>query len=200
MQKFFITILACLLANSVFAISNINASDYEDFNNTLAGQKSITNKEFDEVVNALEKKKKDKEEKAQKKKLKKFKGESLHQNLDATIEDLPDQTIEAPEMEEQVVLFHVDVIVGDNLIEKGYYRVFAEKENGVLYLKFFQAHKLVGKLKARETDDDFGEQDIMFVKVLPHKEGVLKIIYGAIDYNAYAFIRYVEPTTDFRPQ
>lgn len=200
MHKFFIIILACLIANSCFAISNINASDYEDFNNTLAGQKSITNKEFDEVVNALEKKKKEKEDKKQKKKLKKFKGESLHQELDATIEDLPDQTLETPEMEEQVVLFHMDMVIGDKIVEKGYYRVFAEKENGVLFLKFFQAHNLVGKLKARETDDDFGEQDIMFVKLLPYKDGIMKIIYGAVDYNAYSFIRYIEPTMDFRPQ
>ena len=135
-----------------------------------------------------------------KKKLKKFKGESLHQELDATIEDLPDQSLDTPEMEEQVVLFHVDVAIGDTLVEKGYYRVFAEKEDGILYLKFFQAHKLIAKLKARETNDDFGEQDIMFVKVLPYKDGVLKIIYGAIDFNAYAFVRYIEPTTDFRPQ
>lgn len=200
MQKLLFLVMVCLISNSAFAVSNINASDYEDFNNTLSGQKSITNKEFDEVVDALEKKKKAKEEKAQKKKLKKFKGESLHKDLDATIEDLPDQTIEDPELEEQVILFHVDMVIDGKIIEKGYYRAFAEKENGVLYLKFFQAHNLVAKLKARETDDDFGEQDIMFVKLLPYKDGIMKIIYGSVDYNTYAFIRYVEPVTEFRPQ
>ena len=91
MQKLLFLVMVCLISNSAFAVSNINASDYEDFNNTLSGQKSITNKEFDEVVDALEKKKKAKEEKAQKNAIKaQPKYKSLHYIDEDDYEELPE--------------------------------------------------------------------------------------------------------------
>ena len=200
MKKFLALILSCLFMNTANAVSNINASDYEDFDSTWAGQKVITNKEFEDTMEALEAKKNEKEVKVKKKKLKKFKGESLHKELDATIEDLPDQTLKDPELEEQVVLFPVDMLIDGKIVEKGYYRAIAEKKDGEFYIYFYQSHDLKAKLKVRETEDDFGEKNIMFIKLLPHKDGVMKLIYGSIEVNAYAYLRYVEPQLDFSAQ
>lgn len=189
-----------LTSGSVWAVTNINASDYEDFDSTWAGQKVITNQEFETTMDALEEKKNKKEAKQKAKKLKKFKGGSLHKELDATIEDLPDQTVKDPNLEEQIVLLHVDAVVDGKILEKGYYRVLSEKKDGQVFLNLYQSHELKAKIRARETDDDFGEQDIMFAKIVPHKDGVLKFIYGSIEVNAYAYIRYIEPVLDFSPQ
>ena len=200
MKKFLSAILMILTSGSVWAVTNINASDYEDFDSTWAGQKVITNQEFETTMDALEEKKNKKEAKQKAKKLKKFKGGSLHKELDATIEDLPDQTVKDPNLEEQIVLLHVDAVVDGKILEKGYYRVLSEKKDGQVFLNLYQSHELKAKIRARETDDDFGEQDIMFAKILPYKDGVLKFIYGSIEVNAYAYIRYIEPVLDFSPQ
>lgn len=200
MKKFLSAILMILTSGSVWAVTNINASDYEDFDSTWAGQKVITNQEFETTMDALEEKKNKKEAKQKAKKLKKFKGGSLHKELDATIEDLPDQTVKDPNLEEQIVLLHVDAVVDGKILEKGYYRVLSEKKDGQVFLNLYQSHELKAKIRARETDDDFGEQDIMFAKIVPHKDGVLKFIYGSIEVNAYAYIRYIEPVLDFSPQ
>lgn len=200
MKKILSAILMILTSGTVFAVTNINASDYEDFDSTWAGQKVITNKEFEDTMTALEEKKNKKDAKQKAKKLKKFKGESLHKDLDATIEDLPDQTIKDPDLEEQVVLLHVDTIIDGKVLEKGYYRAIGEKKDGKVFINLYQSHELKARINAHETDDDFGEQDIMFIKVLPYKDGVLKLIYGSIEVNAYAFVRYIEPRFELNPQ
>ena len=69
-----------------------------------------------------------------------------------------------------------------------------------MFINFYQAHVLKATLKVRETEEDFGQQDIIFIKLLPYKEGVMKLIYGSVEVNAYAYVRYIEPITDFTPQ
>ena len=200
MKKIFITIMCLCFSLSANAVSNINASDYEDFDSTWASQKVITNQEFETTMDALEERKNKAEEKTRKKRLKKFKGASLHKELDASITDLPDQTVADPELEEQIILFPADVIIGGKILEKGYYRAIGEEKDGLAFVNFYQAHELKAKLKVQNTDDDFGEQDIIFVKLLPHRENIMKLIFGSIDFNAFAYVRYIEPVTDFTPQ
>ena len=45
---------------------------------------------------------------------------------------------------------------------------------------------------AEETDDDYGQETIDFAKVLPYNQDFIKVIFGSIDFNAYAYIPYVE--------
>lgn len=185
---------------AVFASTNLDASDYEDFDNTWAGQKVITNQEYEDTVKALEEKKNQQEEKEKQKKLKKFKGESLHNELDASREDIPDQSLKDPNLEEHLIQFPVDIILNDKLVEKGYYRAEGEKNKNGVFVNLYQSHNLVAKIKARETDDDFGEKDIIFIKLLPYKDGVMKLIYGSIGFNAYAYLQYIEPKSSFISQ
>ncbi len=201
MKRFFLFLLISAVCSPFcFAVTNIDASDYENFDNMWAGQKVITNKEYEDTVNALEERKNKKEEKQKQKKLKKFKGESLHKELDATLEDLPDQTLKDPELEEQIVQLPVNIVVNDKLLERGYYRVEGEKSKEGVFLNLYQSHDLIAKIKAKETDDDFGEKDIMFAKILPYKDGIMKMIYGSIKLNAYTYIRYIEPEGSFISQ
>ena len=201
MKKILITTILLTLPLSVLAVTNINASDYEDFDSTWAGQKVITNQEFETTMDALEERKNKVQEKEKKKKLKKFKGSSLHKELDASFEDLPDQTVKDPQLEEQVILFPADALIhGGKIIEKGYYRAIGEKKDGVVMINLYQSHELKGQIKAQETQDDFGEKDIMFIKLVPHKASIHKLIFGSLEANAFTYVRFIEPSTDFTPQ
>ena len=82
MKKAFLISLISLLIISpaVFAES---WDDFSDLDRAWDGQKSITNKEFEDAINTLEGKQKQKEEKRQKRKAKKISGggTSLHSEL-----------------------------------------------------------------------------------------------------------------------
>ena len=70
----------------------------------------------------------------------------------------------------------------------GHYQVAGEKIDGNIYLKFYQAHNLLANIKATETNSDFNEEEINFVKLLPENDSQVKIIYGSVDFNAYALV------------
>ena len=200
MKRFVYVLIIMLFMPAGFAVTNLNPADYEDFDNTWAGQKVIPNKEYEDTINALEEKKNQKEEKQKKKRIKKFKGHSLHKELDATLDDLPDQSLKDPKLEEQILLLPVNIVVDNKALDKGYYRVEGEKNKEGVFINLYQSHNLVAKIKAHETSDDFGEADIMFAKFLPYKDGVMKFIYGSIKLNAYTYIRYIEPESNFISQ
>lgn len=46
----------------------------------------------------------------------------------------------------------------------------------------------MARFPAVETQDDFGENTISFVKWLPQGDKQIKVIYGSLDMNAYAII------------
>ena len=45
---------------------------------------------------------------------------------------------------------------------------------------------------AVETDNDFDEQEINFVRLLDHNDRQYKIIFGSVDFNAYAVVDIAE--------
>ena len=85
----------------------------------------------------------------------------------------------------------VNIILGENVLEKGFYNVFGEKdkENNI-YLSFYQSQYFKGKVRAFETNDDYDSEHINFVELLPHDKNYVKIIFGSLDFNAYAYIQY----------
>ena len=172
------------------------ADSWDDFTNVdrmWDGQKSITNQEFDQVVEKLEEKGKLQEEKKQKKKRKKLfgGGSTLHTELN------PDNNvmeIESIDKEEDLVLNSpVQLIIGKNLLEKGFYKVVGERssDDKKLYVNFYQSQFLKAKVQVVETEDDYGEENINFVKILPYNDSFVKLIFGSIDFNAYAYIPYL---------
>lgn len=48
------------------------------------------------------------------------------------------------------------------------------------------------KVRACETSDDYDQDSINFVKLLPYNEQFVKIIFGSLDFNAYAYVKYVQ--------
>ena len=194
MRKSFIIVLLVLL----FLGSPVWANSWDDFSNldkTWDAQRTIPNNDYDEVVNALEEKKEVAEQKKKKKKFKSlFKGggTSLHKELkyDENIKKVSDLNLK-----EEGVLTNVfvDLLLDGKVLEKGFYKIIAERdEQKRIHVKFYQSQFLKGEIFAEETDDDFDQETIDFAQVLPYNQNFVKIIFGSIDFNAYAYVPYVE--------
>jgi len=168
-------------------------STFDNVDNAWDGQKIITNKQFEETMQALEERKNKKANKQKEKAIRKFKGSSLHDNMDVRKDEIKSQT-PLEEMDEcQLINIPVDFILDGKAVEKGFYRIIGEKKADGVYIELFQAHKMVAKIKARETNDDFEQEYIQFAKLIPHNDQQMKIIFGSLAFNAYAYINIINP-------
>ena len=186
-----LSLLMCLLFILPAAYSD-ELEDFSGIDRAWDGQKSITNQEFEDAINSLEAKKKQKEEKQKKKRIKKISGggTSLHPDL-APTNEIPLQEQLTKNEAGMLLNIPVNIILGENVLEKGFYNVFGEKdkENNI-YLSFYQSQYFKGKVRAFETNDDYDSEHINFVELLPHDKNYVKIIFGSLDFNAYAYIQY----------
>ena len=57
---------------------------------------------------------------------------------------------------------------------------------------FYQSQFFKGKVRACETEDDYDEDDLDFVKLTPYNDNFVKIIFGSLEFNAYAYVRFIE--------
>lgn len=193
MKKAFLFIILSFLIFPCLSYADDGWEEFSGVDRAWDGQKSVTNKEFEEAIDALEGNKKKKEEKQRKKLIKKIGGggTSLHPDLspDSNIQELN----QLSKNEDGTLLnVPVNLVIDDNTLEKGFYNVIAQKDElGDIYLLFYQAHFLKGKVKAQKTDDDYGEEYIYFVKLMPYDNNFVKIIFGSLDFNAYTFVRFV---------
>ena len=196
-KRILIILISVLFIGSGLTYAGDDWSDFSSVDNAWDGQKTITNKQFEETMDALQAKSKRKEAKKKEKVLKKFKGSSLTPEMDAHNEDMineqPDETV----AQFQLINIPVDFIANNQVVERGYYKVEGEKKSDGVYINLYQAHELKAKLKARETNDDFNEETITFAKVLPCNDHQMKIIFGSVDFNAFVYITFVEPEALF---
>lgn len=192
MNRYFVLILSFVLISTT-AFS----ADWDDFDNVdrmWDGQKTITDKEFEEVMDALQENQVKKEEKIQKKKAKKISGggQSLHKELDYNGE-VP--TLNSLKKIDDGVLFNtsVNLLINNVVLEKGYYKVLPErdKENNRTYINFYQSQFFKARLEVKETDDDFGKDVLDFVEIIPYDENFVKLIFGSLDFNAYTYVEFL---------
>ena len=184
---------------SFLAVPSAFSEDFS-YNNAIIehawdGQKPITDAEFEKAINTLTEKQKKKEDKAKKKKIKKISGggTSLHKGLEPMSEISAQEALkEKGEFDGQLLNMPVDFMIDGKVLESGYYNVFGEKDkNGEVYLSFYQAHYFKGKVKAHKTKNDFDDENLDFVKMEPYDEDYLRVMYGSLDFNAYAYLRYI---------
>lgn len=178
----------------LLTVCGLSAAEFEDFGNidrAWDGQESVTNKEFEEVMDALQTNQKKKEEKDRKKLIKKISGggTSLHEGLNPD-DEIKEFSIFDEDDNGQLLNIPVNLKIGDGTLEKGYYNVMAQKEGKKIYLLFYQSQYLKGKVPALETVNDFGEETVNFVKLLPCTDSTVKIIYGSLSINAYAYVPF----------
>lgn len=192
MRKKLFYILTAFFVFFSQAVLAENWEEYTDLDKAWEGQKTITNQEFEKVMDALN----DKNEKAKDKKKKKmFKkivggGESLHEELE------PAKNLgEIPELKANkdgtLINIPVDILLDKKILERGYYSVVGErKKNNKVYLKFYQSQFLKGEIEVIETNDDFGEKTIDFARIVQYNESFVKLIFGSIDFNAYIYLPF----------
>lgn len=169
-----LTILLILLfssANITFAEDDL-WDNYGDTN--VYGQKPVSEEEFQKALESKKgKKKRDKNIP---------KGENFSQSNET-------ESLNITVKEPQILLIPLNLKIDeDSIIPPGHYEVKGERENGKTYLKLYQSHYMIAKLPANETNDDFGETTINFVKLIPHGNYHVQIIYGSLDFNAYTVI------------
>lgn len=183
---------AIMISNNVFADEYDN---YAAVDHAWDNQKPVTNQEFEKAIETLTAKQKKKDEKAKKKKIKKISGggTSLHKGLEP-MSEIKEQEIlkEKGEFDGQLINIPVNFVIDGKVLEKGYYNVFGEKDkNNDIYLSFYQAHYLMGKVKAYKTNNDFDAEELDFVKMIPYDDTYIKVIFGSLDFNAYAYLQYL---------
>lgn len=168
-------ILIIMPQPSVFA----EAEDMWDYfgDQNVYGQKPVSDKEFEETVKRLEEKKN---------KTKKMKGENIHQGNET--EFLTKMPAELPILSIPVVL----KLTPDIQLPMGHYQVEGSKKDGKVTLKLYQAHYLIAEIPAKETNDDFGENAVNFVKLDSINDNQIIIEYGSVDFNAYAVMNVVQ--------
>lgn len=173
MRKILTIIFIILLTSSEFAFAEGDL--WDNFGDTnVYGQKPVSDEEFQKALES--KKGKPKRDKNIPK------GESFSQSNET---EALNSTVKEP----QILLIPLGLKIGeDEIIPPGHYEVEGVKENGKPYLKLYQSHYMIAKLPATETNDDFGEPTINFVKLIPHGDYHVQIIYGSIDFNAYSVI------------
>lgn len=196
-KKIFSLLITMFLAMNLSVFASEDWSSYDNIDNAWDGQKSITNKQFEQTMDALQARKKKKEAKAREKAIKKVKGSSLTPDMDAHKDEITPQTPEQEFDEGELISIPIDFVHDGKIIDRGFYKITGIKQDDKVYILLYQAHTLVAKIQAHETDDDFNEPAIQFTKLLPVNDHTMKIIYGCIDFNAYVNIEFEEPEITF---
>lgn len=196
-KRIFILILLCCMFIPLDVMAEEDWSSYDNIDNAWDGQKAITNKQFEETMNALQANKKRKEDKKREKAIRKVKGASLIPQMDAHNDNMINENPEETVDEGQLINISVDFVVNGQAVERGFYKVLGEKKDDGVYIMLYQGHDLKAKIKAKETNDDFDEQYIQFVRLLPFNDHQMKIIFGSVAFNAVAYINFIEPQSMF---
>jgi hypothetical protein len=87
-----------------------------------------------------------------------------------------------------VLALPVEIKIGGGVIPVGHYHVEGKNENGRIILNLYQAHNLVARIPATETGEDYEQEEILFANWVNEGDNRIKIIYGSLDFNAYALV------------
>lgn len=178
MRKFF-TIFFGILILLTGNISYAEGDLWDNFGDqNVYGQKPVTDEEFEKALESKQKKKK-KDKNIPK-------GEEFRQSNETDFvnnikENLPIICISAP------------LKIGEEgVLPVGHYQVKGEIQNGQPRIKLYQSHYLMADFPATETNEDFDQPEINFVGLLDYNENQYKLIFGSVDFNAYAIVNIAQ--------
>lgn len=195
MKKLFIFIVLTML----IAPQNVFANDvdlpatgdlWDNWNTREEGKeaKPVSDEEFDKALEQVDKKVNKWKNWAERRKIPK--GEEFSRSNETEIITNGEETNKDSL---PVITLPIELKVGKDFVPVGHYQVKCEKTDNGAVLKLYQAHYEMAQFPAVETNDDFGEETISFAKWFAEGEDKIKIIYGSMDFNAYAIIEIKEP-------
>jgi len=195
MRKIVSLLFALFLTAGCYTLA-ASWDSFDGIEHSWDGQKAITNKEFEDTMNALEQRKQKQEAKQQKKLFKKFKGDSLHDEFSAKKNSEIKADSVTEEGSEQLVNIPYDLYIDGKKLDRGFYQAIAERNEKGVFVNLYQAYSLKSKIKVKETEHDFDQKELNFIKIIPYDNERMMLIYGCIDFNAYALINFTEPAYD----
>ena len=185
--------LISLLFTGLFFVVSPALSDEVDANdewtdigkmqNAWDGQEIITDDQFDKIIEQRTKRSK---EKAQKKFKKKF-GEAI---VPAEQTETNLTTLRKIAEDYPTLLVPKTLSFNEITIPTGFYRVLAAKnKQNNFFINFYQGNTLIGKIPAKETENDYDSETINYAKIIyADNDKRAKVIYGCLDYNLVAEI------------
>lgn len=180
MKRFLILIISLIFLNTCTMADEIWDS-WQD-TNFYGKTQAVTDEDFDKAIESKKEKKnffgftkKSKPKGAPK-------GEEFSQSDETSF-------ITESAQEYPIIIIPVELIVDEEtLLPTGHYQVVGEKEGNGHILKFYQAGRLIAKISATSTRDDFGEREVNFAKCREFDDKRIEIIFGSLDFNAYSLV------------
>ena len=174
-----------LILAAIFCFFSTPLKAEEDIMDTASGlsreldmQKIISPQEYDKILNKLKKQPKKKRGKQQ---------ELMPSSI------LDDDTLEEVSAKEEVysatLMVPVMLFHQNGVIPVGFYKLCASQENGKHFLNFYQGSDKIASVEAFLTNYEESEETINYVRLLPVQEGVVKVIYGSLEYNLETLFR-----------
>ena len=145
------------------------------------GQKIIKNKEYEDIVKELERRKNSGKIRAQKKA-----GDAVMKDMEGGEHDFLSSFVE----QYPLLNLTVPLVTKSGEIPVGHYKVIGKKINGKPYITLCQSYNVVAKIPVYETEDDFNMDEINFIKTEVVNDRILKIMYGSMAFNAYTYLNY----------
>ncbi len=147
-------------------------------------QKSVTNQEFEKVMQFFEKKKKKKEEKDRPKGNPVWENNSGQDSQDSISGVLKNMKDDYPTLMIPVTLITPELTE----IPPGYYRVLSAKNDSGYFINLYQGNSLIAKIKAKNTGNDHNQKSLNYAKIIPTEDNYMNLIYGDIDCNIEAIL------------
>lgn len=163
---------------------DLGLGDYsQGLDNAWYGQKQISDEEFEKTLKEVQ------ERKNKKKNKKKLKGQTLNKYQEKPESSENEEKFKEVFENNSIIGLPVNLINFEGVhIPIGHYKISGRKINKKVYLDFYQGDLNVASIEAIETKNDFGETAINFAKIIPCDDTKIKLIYGSVDFNAYAYI------------
>ena len=177
MRKFLTIILGILIlagTNTAYADGDL----WDNFGDqNVYGQEPVSDEDFEKALESKQKKKKNKNIP---------KGEEFRQSNETDFINKVDVSL-------PVICISIPLKIGDDgVLPVGHYQVKGEIKDGQPRLKLYQSSFLMADIPAVETDEDFDQPEINFVGMIDYNDKQYKIIFGSVDFNAYAIVDTAE--------
>lgn len=186
MKRFLVILSAICLMSGIPAIADDDGlwDSYTQNIPSYGEQRYVGDEEFNEAIEKINK------QDRVKKWMKRLQGTNLPKGSQFT------QANESEEINHTagdkadlpVLSLPVEIVAGQGVIPVGHYQVEGENNDGKVVLNLYQAHDLIAKIPAKITEDDYDKEEILFADWVTIGENKLKIIYGSLNFNAYAIL------------